>query len=351
MLKRLLNECVLKLELRVDGRLLSKDAEPKAGDNGQEAHAVTTCLADGTDSVYLPGASLKGVLRSQAERIARTLNKNEAGSCDPFAIFSNNKEIDPPHDVSCSERLQLINKDRQRRAKTDATVTMLPIPQRYKDVCPICRLFGHTHWGRRLRVTDFYPAVQPTKITMTHIGIDRVGGGVSQEYKGRENYGSGRTFAVEYLYQASFEGQLILENFELWQIGLLGFLYQDMVDGMVHIGYRQTTGIGRIVPTIKELQFTQIGLQPPPNDQLFGIGALYKEGEPYGYQAEKDKITKIDGLAWQTEGVIRQQASLNQAQSQALFHSLASKTAAVLRKHEWESEMEIKHLTPIWRHS
>lgn len=69
--KRLVNECLISLEIETDGPLLIRSGE--TGVYGSDMAPVVT-MRNGRDAEpYLPGSSLKGVLRSHAERIARTL--------------------------------------------------------------------------------------------------------------------------------------------------------------------------------------------------------------------------------------------------------------------------------------
>ena len=80
MLKQLVNECVIELHIIPEGPLLIKSGIATL--SGPDM-AFVKVWRNGTEEVYLPGSSLKGVLRSHAERIARTLN--EQAACDPFA--------------------------------------------------------------------------------------------------------------------------------------------------------------------------------------------------------------------------------------------------------------------------
>jgi len=355
MLKRLLNECILTVELSATGRLLLKEPpeDTKKRYEGhpeafQIAQPVRTTRPDGTESLYLPGASLKGALRAQAERIARTLNSHGAGACDPFATIPRDGSR-PPDDTACSERIVVRQRYHQRAQRQDPDVEELTIPQRYCDVCPICRTFGHLGWGRRLRITDFYPTDEPGSLEMTHISVDRASGGVSTPYLGRRKYGSGRTFTLQYTYRARLQGQIILENFELWQLGLLGFLWQDMADGLLPVGHKQTTGTGDLHPHLREMQLTRLGVTPPADGELRGVGALFSDAEVYGYDVETDVLPRPD-LHWsRPAGDIRWEARLDQAAAKRLWSDLAPKTAAVLRNHRWPESMQPERIMRLSR--
>lgn len=333
MLKRLLNECILDAELVVTGRLLVKEpAEETESRKGKRDHLITmgvrTYRPDGSLSIYLPGASLKGALRSQAERIARTLNPE--GACDPFAVISPGRSW--PADLACSERIVW------RQEKKDPT---LDAKHLYTEVCPICRLFGHVAWGRRLRITDFYPVDTPDAVQMTHIGIDRVSGGVATKYEGQGKPAKGgRTFNQEYVYKARLRGSIILENYELWQLGLLGFLWRDMAEGLLTVGHKQTAGAGVVQPGLNEMRLTQLGVVAPAQETLQGVGALFAEAQAYGYQAKRETAT-APGMTWRRESDgVRWEARLGQTEAESLWKQLRRQTARVLETYRWPDGMK-----------
>lgn len=344
MLQRLLNECLLTVELTVSERLLVQEASTKTTERGQNqskseraAQPVQTRGPDNAWSIYLPGASLKGALRAQAERIARTLN--EHGACDPFAVIR--RDGSPPAtDLACSERIATRQRHHERRQRDASEATELTVRQRYRDVCPICRTFGHLGWGRRLRFTDFYPVETPVFTEITHIGVDRVGGGVSKPYEGSNKFGSGRTFSLQYVYQARLQGRIFLENFELWQLGLLGFLWRDMVDGLLPVGHKQTTGSGDLQPHLVEMRLTQLGTPRPTDGELRGVGSLFTEAASYGYESETDVLPWPE-LRWlRPAGEIRWQAqAFDEAAALRLWQTLAPETVRVLKSHRWPESM------------
>ncbi len=232
---------------------------------------------------YIPGSSLKGVMRSYAERIARTLrwdDDDEAirGCCDPFERPQDNQ---PPtdHNTSCSEKLVY------RRDKLSTMITGTLV---YREVCPICKLFGCQFLQSRLLFSDGYSdySGRPT-YEATHrnvklpcrdgIGIDRFTGGV----KSKAN------FSYEVEEEAVFNFTLVLRNFELWQLGLLAFLFQDFQDGLIPVGSGKSRGLGRmrgIVNTIKITYFGRHNL--PAQGRVFGVGQLHRGANPnedYGF--------------------------------------------------------------------
>lgn len=247
MLKQLINECIIDLHLHVDGALLIKSglAQPSGVDM-----AWVQVFRNGREEPYLPGSSLKGVLRSHAERIARTLNP--AAACDPFG-----KETDVSG-RTCGLCFDKIKKDRGKEPTS---------AESYRDSCLICKLFGSTWFVGRLATADAYAVDEPPIPSRRDgVGIDRFSGGSSH----------GAKFELEVITTGIFKTTLHLRNFELWQLGLVGFLLQDLKDGLIRIGSGKSRGLGKVHATIENINIHYLGLQESPQQNghlmLSGVG-------------------------------------------------------------------------------
>jgi CRISPR/Cas system CSM-associated protein Csm3 (group 7 of RAMP superfamily) len=320
MLKRLLNECLLSCEFTVQSRLLVQEpkeetsARPRSGDEAQVTSPDRTRLPDGRHTIYLPGSSLKGALRAGAERIARTLNQHGAGACNPFMRNAGDLHL------ACSDRLDAYTR------RTDGPLAPDLI---YREACPICRLFGYLGQGKRLRVTDFYPVTEPVVEQVTHIGVDRLTGGVAK----------GLTFTLAYVYQARLRGAIVIENYELWQLGLLGLLWRDLDEGLITVGHNQTTGCGILRTELQSLDLAVFGVRPADH-QMPGVGALLAQTATeeralaYGYNP-RERIT-CSPLAWKAlPDRVGWGVTLDQAQAERCWRDLARQTAATLQEHQW----------------
>jgi CRISPR-associated RAMP protein (TIGR02581 family) len=271
MLKQLLNECIIDLHITTDGPILIKSGIPTL--SGPDMAFVKT-WRNGTQEVYLPGSSLKGTLRSHAERIARTLNASAA--CDPFG------KLDAAHPF-CGNLFEARKdddlKDRDQRDRVNQLV--------YHDSCPICRLFGSTWFAGRLATEDAYAMGNAPKPQQRDgVGIDRFTGGAAQGVK----------FDLEVVTEATFATRLHLRNFELWQLGLLGFVLNDFADGLIRIGAAKSRGLGRVRGEVKQVRVDFLGPQAPqPQDgQLTfrGLGALATAADVQAYGlAQPDEVT------------------------------------------------------------
>lgn len=244
MFKRLLNQVVVDLRIRPKGPILIKSGQVEVG--GVDMSFVRTWRHGGWEP-FLPGTSLKGMLRSHAERIARTVNP-EHGACDPFS------------DVFCGNRFQA-REDDKKTLSTD---------QVYRESCPICRLFGSTFFAGRFSPGDAYVAEGapvPTIQKRDGVGIDRFTGGAR----------GGAKFEFEVITEGEFQSHLYMHNVELWQLGLFAFLAQDLADGFMRLGFGKSRGLGDIRAEVKSVQISYLGpnTTPQPSDsqvELWGVG-------------------------------------------------------------------------------
>jgi CRISPR-associated RAMP protein (TIGR02581 family) len=275
MLKQLVNEYVITLHISPDGPILVKSGVATV--SGPDMAFVRT-WRNGEWQVYLPGSSIKGVLRSHAERIARTLRMPSA--CDPFS-----KEGET---MFCGERFE----QRKKQSKEQ-----LGSSEIYSQSCPICKLFGSTWYAGRLATSDAYSiGTAPRPESRDGVGIDRFTGGASR----------GAKFDLEVITGGTFETEIHLRNIELWQLGLVGFLLQDLKDGLIRIGMGKSRGLGKVVGTVKGVRLDYIGPNAPKPENgrlaLRGVGSLTEQAHAYGMvspdhvHVEFEAATKSNGV-------------------------------------------------------
>ncbi len=226
MFKRLFNELTLAFGL-------SPHEAPLLIKSGRESGADPTLLdmnfvrtahpRTGEMTVFLPGSSLKGTLRSYCEKIARTVREGEnpRWCCNPFKDDFCGKQFD----------------DR------DWTSSV-----RYARSCVVCRTFGHTHMGSHVALTDAYPLDEPRLEQRDGVAIDRISGAVAAG-----------PFNLEVVTQGTFQVTLALRNFQLWQVGLLAVALRDLSQGRVPIGFGKSKGFGRVTLAHRRLEVAYPG--------------------------------------------------------------------------------------------
>src|ERR1700733_14339000 len=90
--KKLLNEAIFHLTISAEGPLLVKSGTETWDPAVPDMQFVRTRRGGQAETVFIPGSSLKGTLRSYSEKIVRTL---DVFCCDPF-----------DEDHSCSAELK-----------------------------------------------------------------------------------------------------------------------------------------------------------------------------------------------------------------------------------------------------
>jgi hypothetical protein len=84
-----------------------------------------------------------------------------------------------------------------------------------------------------------------------------------------------------------FETQIVLENFELWQLAMIGIVLMDLDDGYVQIGGLRSKGFGLVAVEFSncEFFFAKSGLS---TERVYGIGSLVSEQRrsEFGYTGE-----------------------------------------------------------------
>jgi CRISPR-associated RAMP protein (TIGR02581 family) len=306
MLKKLVNEAYCTLRITTTGPLLIKSGLDTI--SGPNMTPVLT-FRNGRQEIFLPGSSLKGVFRSHVEKIVCSLKPKVV--CYPFAGHED-REVDytqrkKDYLDSCGDRFskQAKRSDEERRKLEEQTDYV------YKESCPTCRLFGSTGFIGRIAISDAYLAEDSKGITELRdgVGIDRLTGGASHSAK----------FELEVVSSGvTFETDIHLRNFEIWQLGMLFVVLQDMKDELIHFGSGRSRGLGQVTAkissaerhgrpggfvtsTIRDSQRSD-GTKEPSN-ALWGMGAWLNDG---AYGTAKDDSLVLAKPVERTPRGIRQ---------------------------------------------
>lgn len=285
--KRLVNEMVLHLTIEPVGPILIKAGDTGADPTRPDMEFVRT-WKDGQQVVYLPGPSLKGVLRAHCERIARTVEREgQHLACDPLHKTE-----------SCSARL---GKEEKKGKLTGAKA--------HARSCFICQVFGNTSLAGHLRTADAYP-LNPDAVRVEErdgVAIDRVFGSVAVG-----------PFQLEVVTEGQFKTHIYLKNFALAQLGLLALALRDLKLGRVGVGFGKSRGLGQVTLTFDRLavrypmaEIAEVNgaevVRMPGRDpvagvaQLAGVGLFLADSAEYGYPTgQAEKIGLPNGLRMKT---------------------------------------------------
>jgi len=278
--KQLVNEASFKFVIEPDGPILIKAGESGADPTRPDMEFVRTRWPGSEEpDVYLPGSSLKGVIRAHCERIVRTVGSErprEDGlwNCDPLHSQG-----------SCSRKLE------SKRDKWSGS-------KLYRQSCFACRIFGNTVIAGHMRITDAYPQGMVRIEERNGVAIDRIFGSVAVG-----------PFKLEVVTQGEFEASLLVRNFTLAQLGLLALALRDLKLGRVGVGFGKSRGLGRV-----KARFTEFGVRyptatlrngnlalPRSKGRICGVGELAGVGcfpntNGYGFPAD-DMAALPNGLA------------------------------------------------------
>lgn len=219
------NFCSIKYKLLFTEPFLIKSGDVSMpGSEELDARFITTtCWNEDSwvETPYLIGSSLKGVYRSRCEKIVRTLG---GSACDP----QEKKE-------SCGEKLR--EKEKQEKKTLSAK-------EIYKHSCLACRLFGSSQMRSRIRVSSAFSNCEIPMKKMDYVAIDRFTGGVAE----------GKKFDSQIALNGEFSGKIVLNNFEISQLGLLAYLFKDLYLEDVRVGYGKYKGYGKCKAVVTEVE-------------------------------------------------------------------------------------------------
>jgi CRISPR-associated RAMP protein (TIGR02581 family) len=278
MLKKLMNEAYFTLRITTTGPLLIRSG--RVTGSGPDMTPVLT-YRNSRYEVFLPGSSLKGVFRSHSEKVVCSLKSRVV--CYPFASSEEreaniSKRREDYRDSCGAVFTQLARENMQERTKLDEDTEFA-----YANSCPTCRLFGSTGFTGRIAIGDAYLVSKAATEQRDGVGIDRLTGGASH----------GAKFELEVVSTGvSFETDIHVRNFEIWQLGMLFVVLQDMSDQLIRIGSGRSRGLGQVTAQISEQGrdgrpggFVTSSIRENDEPELWGLGRWLNDGS-YGTQID-----------------------------------------------------------------
>ena len=246
----------LKLELVIEPRapLLIKSGTASPNPSLPDMQFVRTMTPRG-ETVFIPGSSLKGTFRSFTEKVLRTVSADWA--CEPF----------PSSPGYCGRRLG---------DKDDPAVI-------YRSSCRACKIYGNTRLRGRLSFTDAFPEGEVKTETRYGVAISRLTNAVAVG-----------PFDIEVLVQGKFKTSLVLENFEVWQLGLVALTLQALNDGLVKIGFGKNRGFGEVSVDVAKAVVEMAKRTALSQDAILGAGSFVSGEERTAYGLSSDD--KLEGL-------------------------------------------------------
>ena len=287
--KRIVNQATVEIAISPFGPILIKAGDQGADPTKPDMEFVETYHA-GDRSVYLPGSSLKGAIRSHCERIIRTIGGEQPSdgnvwTCDPLS--------DDKRNLSCSKRL-----DGENNKRKEQRLPVLTGAEIHASSCTACQLFGNSSIASRFGITDAYPELS-TEIQMEErngVAIDRIYGSAVR----------GALFNFQVLTEGKFTAKITLKNFTTAQLALIALAIRDFDEQRVSIGFAKSRGLGQISMKVKRVeihyptavvensQLRFIGQTTSFDDDIVvGAGQLVDEKNGYGFPSGDSVNTEV----------------------------------------------------------
>lgn len=221
----------------IQARLVAQTAL-RVGTGGDETAQPSASdlpvLKGADDQPYIPGSSLRGVIRSQLERIVRTLEENAGdgvGACDPTSeqrwCITDKRMKDWMEDLRKKER-----EDTSGKFNVDTELA----ERVWKHSCRVCRVFGSPWLASRVRITDLH--LHEGTISRIErrdgVAIDREKETVQNKYD----------FEIVPR-ETAFALCITAENLVQAERGLLWLGLRELQDGHVLLGGFKGRGLGR----------------------------------------------------------------------------------------------------------
>jgi len=251
-----LNQIRIDLSLSPRGPLLIRSGRQGADPTRPNLECVRTRL-DGEPTVYVPGSSLKGVMRAHAERLLRS---------EGLAITDTFSDKGKDHFD-------------QKSAGVDA----------YAGSCPLGRTFGNLYVKGHVSVSDLLPGGhdpagsddRKRQLELANqveqrnsVAIDRLLGSAR----------GGALFDEEVVVQGRFDGRILLRNVQLYQLALVLLVLRDLDEGFVQLGSSTTRGHGFVAVEFRQLLIESRRGRTAAGG-LAGVGELMADGDGYRFFA------------------------------------------------------------------
>jgi len=180
---------------------------------------------------FIPGSSLRGVLRSHVERIVRAFEAvgPGKGACNPI-----------------EQGKLCVTDERREQIRNDASDGEAYARTIFDESCRVCRVFGSPWLASRVRISDLLCVNGAEAETRDAISIDREKETVANKYD-FEAVPIGSKFQLE----------IVADNLSEVERGLLWLGIEELRRGQILVGGFKGRGLGRVKLDNLQLHFVE----------------------------------------------------------------------------------------------
>lgn len=225
--------------LEITAQLIAETAL-RIGMGGEAAEPTAVALPvirDASGGPFIPGSSLRGVLRSHIERIVRALeprSRRGKGACNPVEegawCIRRGRCLSEAYDPA-REYESIGIDDLRSAAKNDEEFARWVLT----ESCRVCRVFGSPWLASRVRIADLYPDGSVFTERRDGVAIHREKETVAHKYD-FEALSAGTRFHLT----------ILAENLSPTERGLLWLGIQELARGWILLGGFRGRGLGRV---------------------------------------------------------------------------------------------------------
>ncbi len=311
---------VFQRRIRLEGRLTTRTAiHIGAGGSGDFLATDAPVVKDAMGIPFIPGSSLKGVLRSGVESMFRGSGKESFWSCD---FMLGKPCVD--HRLDKKTREEVGEKSAGGEASREVARKI------WRQSCPVCRLFGSSAMASRVRFPDLLLEGDAPMLEIRNgVGIER----------DKELAADGVLYDFEAVPPGtSFRLLVLLDNPTDEEIGLLLYLFDELDSGHLALGGKVSRGLGQVAIEWTKIEEIDLRKENPFASMLSRKDLLVEAAA----ELKKEEETAFDGFVPRTgdrekwralvEAILEQPGLETQPKLDRTYLSKKSKEIGLTRK-------------------
>ncbi|MGK5092855.1 CRISPR-associated RAMP protein Csx7 [Deltaproteobacteria bacterium TL4] len=225
------------------------------GTSHQVSHLDSPVIRSSFGRCFIPGASLKGALRSRVEALAHTLNL-------PVCFLEKQNSLCLSGDPKGATHIQ-------EKAESSTPTELSQYLE--QNLCPACLLFGGSSWRSRVLFDDLHLLIGYSFPTELRDGV-----GIDRDSKTAVD-------SVKYDFEAvpagsRFELKLMAENMSPKDWALLAIGLLELLNGHLALGGKTSRGLGSL--HLENLRIAPIDFSDKKSLLLFFSGQIKTVDEP-----------------------------------------------------------------------